>query len=317
MANQLHNLHVGRVSFVERAAVRDVDDETQPHRYLLIKSEAAPYVETATDRKARRLTKLLDTMHSEIEVMRGDGTPQGVIQAHERAYGAVHAEMVGLHDPAAARLLRGETNDENSNERTDVSTNLLKRAIGTDGAKPAASDGLLSLQQIEDEQTRIAPTLSDLYATMTKLRRDPTASPQVTAKVEGAHRELRAHYDHLDRRRGLAELRSRSPLSRPDDAPSAMSKAEELQKADSSLSAAEAFRIAMRDPAVVSEYLALTGRSPVPSGLSKAEVDHQAQEASVERRADELVKSQGLRPSQAYARALAESGAYTGTGVAA
>jgi len=311
MLNQVTGTRVRRVSFVRRAATRSHEDPAEPTRVLLWKSEDAATVprpaETATHAKERRWSKLLDEMSDEIEAMRSDGTPPAVREHHERAYGALHTELVALSDPAAARVLRG---DDNPTERPDM-TDLLKRAIGRPATEPPASDGLLTLQQIEDEQTRIAPTLSDLYESLTKLRRDPTASPQVKAKVEGAHRELRAHYDHLDGQRGLAELRSSSPLSRPDDAPSPMKKAEELQKSDPGLSSAEAFRQAMRDPAVVSEYLALTGRSPVPSGLSKAEVDHQAQEASVERRADELVKSQGLRPSQAYARALSESGVYS------
>jgi hypothetical protein len=314
MLNQVTGTRVRRVSFVRRAATRSHEDPAEPTRVLLWKSEDAatvPRTEAALDAKERKLSALCDEIYADLEKARSDGAPGPIREGLERAYGKAHVKLVALRDPAAARVLEGETDDNPTDERPDMTDNLFKRAIGRPATESAAGDGLLSLQQIEDEQTRIAPTLSDLYATMTKLRRDPTASPQVTAKVEGAHRELRAHYDHLDGQRGLAELRSRSPLSRPDDAPSAMSKAEELQKADSSLSAAEAFRIAMRDPAVVSEYLALTGRSPVPSGLSKAEVDHQAQEASVERRADELVKSQGLRPSQAYARALSESGVYS------
>lgn len=42
MPNEIRNLSVGRVSWVDRASVRDPDDPTQPHRYLLVKSATQP-----------------------------------------------------------------------------------------------------------------------------------------------------------------------------------------------------------------------------------------------------------------------------------
>lgn len=42
MANQLRDVHVGLVSFVDRAAQRAANDPTQPQRFFLYKAEGAP-----------------------------------------------------------------------------------------------------------------------------------------------------------------------------------------------------------------------------------------------------------------------------------
>ncbi len=279
----------------------------------------APYVETATDRKARRLSRACDLMAEELETMRGDGTPQAVIRAHEQSYGRMHAALVALHDPAAARLLRGEVVDDvNPNERTSMPTDLRKRAIGSDGAKPAASDGLRTLQEIEDRQQTMAPLLVDLDSDIRKMRRgSPQVAPHVLERHERAHRALSREYRALDEARGLAE-RVRARRAESGDAP--LTEAAALQKSDTSLSPLEAMKQAIRaDP---DGYFEQSGTArPAPATgrqLAKAEGGTYAEQSgAVEARASVLEKSENLSPTRAYAKALAESGHYARTGAAA
>jgi hypothetical protein len=290
----------------EGASDRDTSIVTPPARY----------VETAADREARRLSKLLDEMHHEIEVMRGDGSPPAVIHAHERAYGRVHVQLVALHDPAAARVLRdGADGDKPHDEREDKMTpaELYKRAIGSDGAKPAATHGLLTLQEIEDRQARMTPVLSGLHHDIRRMHRTPETPPHVVERHQRAFDALGTEYRALDQQRGLAEAAQAQSLR--DGEPSVLAKADELRKADHTLSAAEAFRRAMRDPQVQAAYWAQAGTAaPVAPTrtLAKSAGDTFAEHhASVERLAAQLERSEGLRPTAAYRRALSESGAYT------
>jgi hypothetical protein len=194
-----------------------------------------------------------------------------------------------------------------------MSTELRKRAIGTDGAKPAAGDGLLTLQEIEDRQERMAPLLNDLHDDLRRMHRTPETAPHVIERHERAHAALAREYRGLDEQRGLHE--AAVAQSARDGEPSVLAKADQLRKSDHTLSAAEAFRQALRDPQVLDEYYAQSGTArPVPAtrdGLAKAAGDTYAEHgAAVEARADALVKREGLSPSKAYARALAESGVY-------
>jgi hypothetical protein len=95
---------------------------------------------------------------------------------------------------------------------------------------------------------------------------------------------------------------------------SLLAKCETLAKADPSLSPAEQFRRALADPEILAAYHRENGtRPPAPPtrhALAKSADGYAEHGATVEARADELAKREGLRPSAAYARALRESGAY-------
>ena len=317
MPNQVSDVHVRRVSFVKRASTRDPARPTEPRRLLLYKAEGAsdaatvtppaPYVETATDRKARRLSKACDLMHEEIETMRGNGTPGAVIRAHEQAYGRLHTELVALHDPVAARRLRD--NDASTERTTTMPADLVKRAIGTDGAKPAAGDGLLTLQEIEDRQEHYAGLLSGLESDMRKMRRDGTPL-HVLQRHENAHRNLAEAYKDLDAQRGLAERVA--PMVKAEDSPIAKAEAA-LRRADPSLTGTQALAAAIRacpDAYYAEGGIRRGGSGATASALAKAAGDTSYAEhgASVQARAAVLEKSQSLSPTRAYALALSESG---------
>ena len=192
---------------------------------------------------------------------------------------------------------------------------LLKRAIGREPTDPPASDGLLTLQEVEDRQQNMTPLLGDLHDDIARMRRDPETPPHVLERHERAHAALHREYRGLDEQRGLAEhVRARRAES--DDAP--IAEAAALQKSDRTLSPLEAFKAAMRaDP---DAYFAQSGTArpapPTVHGLAKADRDAEADEAAVARRAEQLEKG-GLPPTAAYAQALRESGVYDGRAAAA
>jgi hypothetical protein len=266
--------------------------------------------ETATHAKERRLSKLLGEMREEIDAMGSDGTPQAVRAHHERMYGKLHIQLVALSDPAAARRLRGEADNDASTERTDdMSTELRKRAIGTDGAKPAAGDGLLTLDEIERRQGHYADLLAGLESDMRRMRRDGTA-PHVLQRHENAHRGLAEAYKGLDAQRGLAERVA--PMVKAEDSPIAKAEAA-LRKADPSLTGTQALAMAIRlnpDAYYAEGGVRRDGSGTDASALAKAAGDTSYAEhgASVEARAAVLEKSQSLSPTRAYALALSESG---------
>jgi hypothetical protein len=266
---------------------------------------ATPYVETPVDREARRLSKACDLMHEQLALMRTDGTPLAVIRAHEKSYGRMHTKLVALHDPAAARLLRGET-DNKSERTTEMPTDLHKRAIGSDGAKPAASDGLLTIDEIERRQGHHADLLAELESDMRRMRHDGTP-PHVLQRHENAHRDLAHAYKGLDAQRGLAERVA--PMVKAEDSP--IAKADiALRKAG--LSPTEALRVAIASNP--DAYYAEGGVRRGGSGtgevaLAKAagDTDYAEHGASVDARASALERS-GLSPTAAYRKALSESG---------
>lgn len=315
--NQVTGTRVRRVSFVGRSATRDHERPSEPARVLLWKSEGADastatpprLAETATHAKERRLSKLLGEMREEIDAMGSDGTPPAVRAHHERMYGKLHIQLVEMSDPAAARRLRAD-NDAATERNDDMSTELRKRAIGDDDAKPG--HGLLTLQEIEDRQERMAPLLNDLHDDLRRMHRTPETAPHVIERHERAHAALAREYRGLDEQRGLRE--AAVAQSARDGEPVVLAKADQLRKSDRSLSAAEAFRQAMRDPAVLDQYFAESGtaRPVAPTtrhGLAKAAGDSYAEHgASVEARAAVLEKSEHLSPTRAYAKAISEAG---------
>jgi len=83
--------------------------------------------------------------------------------------------------------------------------------------------------------------------------------------------------------------------------------AEELQKSDPAMSSAEAFRQAMRTPAIRDAYDRETGFSERVRTIAKTEKVKALDEASVERRAEQL-EGEGLPWRVAWSQAITESG---------
>jgi hypothetical protein len=198
---------------------------------------------------------------------------------------------------------------------------LQKRRMGWAGAtkterKPMAVQ--MTAQEIEEKEREWAQLGTELEDDLKRMRANPETPPAAIERHEKAIGALHRAYVGLRNPDDLTAIEAREAheaASQSDGQRSALAKAEAIKKFDPSLSSAEAFRQAMRDPAVAAAYrremghaepVALTG----PAGLVKAEPSQpsQADVASVGEYADELMKEEGLSAGAAFKRAFAESG---------
>jgi hypothetical protein len=221
-----------------------------------------------------------------------------------------------LNPDEPRRVLLWKAEGSPDDERINILTELEKRAIDRDPTEPAPADGtIMTVEEIEAVQQKLAPMMNDAHDTLTKLRRDPTASPEAEAQAEKRHSELHDLYNRLDGLRGVAKAHARVPFAKLED--SLIVKAAEMRKADSSLSRLEAIKAAVRANPDLYFQQSGTARPVASVGIAKAdaEADRRTDESSVERRAKQL-ESQGLRPTAAYAKALREGGHYAGVAAA-
>jgi hypothetical protein len=191
---------------------------------------------------------------------------------------------------------------------------LAKRRIGREGATPAPEPGSPH-RDVDAADFRLSSALEEIAAGERRMLADRNhCSPAQLAKHKEVRRELENELFHLHHPEQAAAREQKKRVEEEADATrlgltSALSKAEALQKFDPNMSSAEAFRQAMRDPAVQDEYYREIRTRPAsaPRHLTKAESDCE----SVEHAAEYLVKAQGLGAAEAYARALRESGLYS------
>ncbi len=188
---------------------------------------------------------------------------------------------------------------------------LLKRAIGREGAAPAPEPASAH-HDIEASDFRLSSALAEVEAGERRMLADPNHSPAQLQKHKKVKAELETELFHLHHPQQAAardETLRKAEAEKPAGLATALSKAEAFQEHHPELSSAEAFRQTMLDPAVQDEYFRESGTraAPAPRQLTKAEKDCE----SVEHAADYLVKSEGLGAAEAYARALRESGVYS------
>ncbi len=204
---------------------------------------------------------------------------------------------------------------------------LQKRRIGWAGATPADSPlpkterkpmtDQMTAQEIEAKEREWAQLGTELEDDLKRMRANFETPPAAIERHEKAIGALHRAYVGLRKPDDLSAVEAREAheaASQSDGQRSALAKAEAIKKFDPSLSSAEAFRRAMRDPAVAAAYrremgyaepVALTG----PAGLVKGEnADSQSDLDAVGRRANLLEKSEGLSPTQAYRQAVREMG---------
>ena len=277
MPNQVTDAKVKRISFVRRAATRDPRDPTQPRRVLLWKSEDAaperrrvtlwkatdtpdldernpmptltqplplskraidrpatappatrPYTEAEVEAKEADWAPLLTQMHRDLQEMRSDAdTPQHAVQRHEKAYGELHAAYVGLRDPETATRLDGRWDDD-----------------------PDATDGERAMLVKAEALQKSDSTLSSLEALKAAMRADPSAYFAQSGTARPAHAAPLS---------GVVNAPKRDVKVTPTEGLSAATDlAREIQQREG-VSAAEAMRRAMRDPAIAADYAAERG----------------------------------------------------------
>lgn len=122
----------------------------------------------------------------------------------------------------------------------------------------------LTEAEVQAKESEWAPLLSQMHDDLERMRRDPDMPQHAVTRHEKAYGELHAAYV------GLRDPETALRLERRD-APepgteTLLRKCEQLQKADATLSAAEQFRQAMRDPEIQRLYFEQSGTArPAPA----------------------------------------------------
>jgi hypothetical protein len=264
MANRLTDLQVEFVSIVDRAAVRDPQNPTEPQRFLVWKSD------TTRDGEDPTTTPEGDTM-----------TPE------EMAAALAKAETDRDEALEAAKTAKAEA------DAATVKVAELEKAATVEPAEPAAIDKSelpepvrLALEKAEQERDAYAERITKAED-LAKAERDIRVNREYVAKAATFHAlpvdaekfgpVLKAaaenmsadEFSELDRILKAADAqiassglfkehgRSGDPAGSDSADESLVTKAAELRKADTSLSEAKAMERAMREnPELASTYLA-------------------------------------------------------------
>lgn len=289
MANLLKNLAVTRVSLVNRAAVRDPSNPTEPQRLLLWKSAdhndpGGNMPSTITDELTAALAKadLPDSAREAIEKAQERET--ALAKATEDLakattdIAALTAKVDGL-EKAAKKPMSGSTDDaedevdiEKSDFPEPVKAMLRKAQIERDELKKAAADAqktatdALAKAEVETNARLTAEFIKKAEG-FKSLSQDPSKfGPVLKSAAEKLSKE---ESDELDRVLKAADEQVRAgllmkemgkggqPAPGPESAiAKAQAKAVELKKADPTLTDSTALAKAMEDRDLQAAYLA-------------------------------------------------------------
>jgi hypothetical protein len=274
---------VRRVSFVGRAATRDPKNPTQPRRKLLWKSEDAPNdpalpakggADMTPEEMQAALTKAEET-NATIEKERDDALAKA--EAAEKEKAELEKQAGGGKAKPAKGMAPDDENDPDEDELSKadlpegVKVYLAKRDAEVAELRKEADANRERAESAEEiakgeRETRIEAE----FVEMAKSELPHMGAPEVVgARLKKFSETLeKAEFDEYVReqtaineqlRKGSVEAEYGRSGGRPaapaaPGLPEAMKKAEELEKADPSMSSAEAMRRAMRDPAIAAQY---------------------------------------------------------------
>ena len=272
MRNQVTDARVRRVSFVDRAATRDPKNPTQPRRKLLWKSEDAPNdpalpeegADMTPDEMQAALVKAEEATEA-AEKDRDDALAKADAAEKEKAE---LEKQAGGGKAKPAPKVDDDEDDEDELKKAELPdavkaflakqegevAELRKRAESAEEIAKAERDERVKAEFIQKAEKELphmgAPEvvgarLQKLSETLTKEEFDEFYREQSAINEQLRKGSIEAEYGRSGQRA--------APPSTPG-LPEAMAKAEELQKSDPSMSSAEAFRRAMRDPAVAAQY---------------------------------------------------------------
>lgn len=278
------DLIVDYVSLVDRGAVRSVADKSQAQRFLLWKRDSAviptdpkgSLMSVETIDKAALDPAVREALEKAEEATKDAETARDEALAKATAVEAEKAELVKQAGGGKAKPApKTDTNDgdEDELEKADlpdgVKAYLAKRDAQVAELKKESEANKERAESAEEiaKSERDARVKADFISKAEK-ELPRLGSPEVVGArmMKFAQTLTKEEYDEFYREQaavneqlrkveaeyGRSGERAKAPAA--PGLPDAMKKAEELQKADSSLSAAEAFRQAMRDPAVAAEY---------------------------------------------------------------
>src|ERR1700676_2436174 len=272
MRNQVTDARVRHVSFLDRAATRDPKNPTQPRRKLLWKSEDAPNdpalpeegADMTPDEMQAALVKAEEATEA-AEKDRDDALAKADAAEKEKAE---LEKQAGGGKAKPAPKVDDDEDDEDELKKAELPdavkaflakqegevAELRKRAESAEEIAKAERDERVKAEFIQKAEKELphmgAPEvvgarLQKLSEKLTKEEFDEFYREQSAINEQLRKGSIEAEYDRSGQRA--------APPSTPG-LPEAMAKGEEMQKAAPRMSSAEAFRRAMRAPAVAAQY---------------------------------------------------------------
>lgn len=277
---RLHDVRVDFNSYVDRAAVRDPQNPTEPRRHFLWKREGTIPNDPALPEEGADMTP--DEMQAALvkaeEATKAAEKDRDEALAKAQAAEGAKAELekqAGGGKATPAPKMDDDEDDPDDLSKADlpegVKAYLLKRDAEVAELRKEAEVNKERAESAEEiakseRETRVEAEFVDLA----KSELPHMGDPEVVGKRLKKFSEIltKEEYDEYFReqsatneqlRKGSIEAeygRSGQRVTSPSGPglPEAMQKAEELQKSDPNMSSAEAFRRAMRDPAVAAQY---------------------------------------------------------------
>jgi hypothetical protein len=266
---RLHDVRVDFNSYVDRAAVRDPSNPTEPRRHILWKREgtsSTPEGEHMTD-VATPTPEELQASLAKAEQERDEALAKADTAEKEKA------ELEKQAGGGKAKPAPKMGDDEDEMDDAKMKKAELPEAVRAHLEKADAE--MVELRKRAESAEELAKSERETrveaeFVDLAKSELPHMGDPEVVGKRLKKFSETleKADYDEYFReqsaineqlRKGSIEAeygRSGQRVTSPSGPglPEAMKKAEELQKSDPNMSSAEAFRKAMRDPAVAAQY---------------------------------------------------------------
>jgi hypothetical protein len=282
MPNRLQDLTVDYVSLVDRAAVRDPQHKSEPRRFLVWKREGAELPTTA--KGGDHMEKSAEELRAELE--KSEREKKEAEEARDAAKAAVEKVEKERDEALAKAAAKSPGEGGDKDDTTDPKKPPVKKEDLSPEARAALekaeSDNAALAERLTkaEKQAEAADELAkaernqrvtrEFISKAEELRALPaqavTLGPILKSADEGVpltkeqneelNRILKAADEQIRRSDLFKEVgASTAPGSGTDALSKLQSKAEELRKSDSSLSAAEALDKAMQDnPDLEREY---------------------------------------------------------------
>lgn len=272
MPKNVTDVRVRRVSFVGRAATRDPQNPTQPRRKLLWKSEDAPTDPALPAKGGADMTpEEMQAALKKAETERDEALKKA--EAAEADKAKLESEKAELEKMAGGGKAKPAKGDDDEDDEDEMKKAELPEAVRAHLEKADAE--MVELRKRAESAEEIAKAERETRETAEFIQKAEKelphmGDPEVVGKRLKKFSETleKAEFDEYFReqaaineqlRKGSIEAEYGRSGGRPaapsaPGLPEAMQKAEELQKSDPNMSSAEAFRRAMRDPAVAAQY---------------------------------------------------------------
>jgi hypothetical protein len=273
MANQLRDVRADFVSFVDRAATRDPQRKSEPRRFLLFKRDGTPDptdLASPPEKGATAMGEAPTAEELQAELTKTEKERDEAKKALAKAE-VEHKEALEKAAKSKSKAADGEDEPDEDDvakaELTPAARALLEKAEKSNANLSERVQKAEDIAKAERDQRVTREWIAKAEKEMPDLPGDPAetgplmkalseAAPEAFQKFEET--VLKAASEQIKTGDLLAEKgRSGQPSrSSTDGLASAQRKAEEIRKADSSLSASEAFARAMKDPDIEKAYLA-------------------------------------------------------------